>query len=371
MVLDFSGWTPNVNGAVNNLLNSSSPLVLTNGGQLQVRNTNSNTLNVEQDFNGTTLSGLGTSSITGLPLGGNEVIKVVLGTITRNAPATMDVPATANFQFGTFVVQTSNANVNVGSILGGYITSGGTTWATRGAGGTIGPFTAYVADNAFPSATSDVDVQAGGGASFTAANSLRFNTPTAAPLDLSPLFQPLVVNTGGILVTSNVGGNPMSIVNGQITASGGTANPGNDLVVIQNNTAAAMTIGAVITNSGTTAIGLTKAGPGLLNLTGVNNFTGPTFVTGGTLQASAEALPTTNITVASGANVTFNESTVQPWPNSLTGPGSFTLTGNGALTISNSNFAYTGATTVSGGTLALPSNVALATSSVTVGAARC
>ncbi len=366
LVLDFSGWTP-TGGTIGNLVNSAFPLVLVNGGQLTVNgNANASTTNVDQTFSGTTLGGLGTSSITGAALGG-EVVTLHLGTITRNAPATMDVAAVANFS-GSFQVQTNSPNIN--GILGGYITSGGTTWAARGAGGYIGPLAnANYAVDDYSNPANNVDIQAGGTVSFAAVNSLRFNTPTAAPLDLSGVFQNFVVNTGGILVTSNVGPNAMSIVNGSITASGGTAaNSGSDLVVIQNNTAAAMTIASQITNNGATAIGLTKAGPGLLIITNnANNFTGPTAVTGGTLQASAETLPATNLSVASGANVTFNESSVQPWANSLTGGGSFTLTGNGALTISNSNFAYTGATTVSGGTLALPSNVALATSSVTVG----
>ena len=64
-------------------------------------------------------------------------------------------------------------------------------------------------------------------------------------------------------------GDAMGITGGSLTASGGTAtNTLADLVVNQFNTQTPFSIASAITNSGTTAIGLTKAGPGELILTG-------------------------------------------------------------------------------------------------------
>ncbi len=76
------------------------------------------------------------------------------------------------------------------------------------------------------------------------------------------------------------------------TITGGTLQgaSGQDLVVHQYDAAGSLTIGANIVNNGT-ATALTKAGPGLLVLTGSNSYTGTTYVSGGTLQAWRPAWP--------------------------------------------------------------------------------
>ena len=82
------------------------------------------------------------------------------------------------------------------------------------------------------------------------------------------------------------------------------------MVVNQFDTAAPFTIGAALTNSGSTAIGLTKGGPGVLILAGSNTFSGPTTVSGGILQGSVAAGNfggTPSITLNYGTNVDFLE----------------------------------------------------------------
>lgn len=306
-----------------------------------------------QTFTALTISG--SASTINVNANGSTGVTVNLGPITRVGNPTLDLPGAS----ATFT--TSSALVN--GIVGGYATVNGTDWLANSSNA---PPT-YAVDEYVTSGTNaNVDVQVGGTPDGSTANSLRFNTPTAAPLALPGAF---VVNTGGILVTPNVSTGTLGITGGSLTSSGGTANnPGNNVVVDQFDTTTPFTIASAITNNGATAIGLTKAGPGVLIVTGGNTFTGPTAVFAGTLQGSVASLPT-NIGVAAGANVTFNENGPTPvvWAKSLTGGGSFTKAGSNTLTISGSNFAYTGATAVNGGVLVWGSTATLATSTVNVG----
>src|SRR5439155_9669231 len=112
---------------------------------------------------------------------------------------------------------------------------------------------------------------------------------------------------GGILETSNVGNNAVTI--------GGTSNltsgNGQDLVVLQNNTAGTMTISAPVSGS----IAVTKAGAGTLVLSGTNTFTGGLKLNAGTVSYSADA----NLGAASGA-ITFNGGTLTYTAASATVP---------------------------------------------------
>ena len=79
-------------------------------------------------------------------------------------------------------------------------------------------------------------------------NSLRFNSSTGpATVDAT---NGLTLNSGGILVTSNVGNNPVTISGGMLKGalrSGGAL--GRDLVLIQNNVSNTLTIGSAIVDT--------------------------------------------------------------------------------------------------------------------------
>ena len=104
-------------------------------------------------------------------------------------------------------------------------------------------------------------------------NSLRFNTANA--ITVTPSAS-LTIATGGILNTLNVGANTNNISGGTITATS------LELTVIQADTLAPFVLGSTLIDS-TGSVGLTKSGPGQLDLTGANTFTGPTSVVAGTL----------------------------------------------------------------------------------------
>ena len=159
-------------------------------------------------------------------------------------------------------------------------------------------------------------------------------------------------------------------------AGGGTFNTnGNDLVV-----------GSAIGGVG----GLTKAGSGILTLSGANAYQGGTTVNQGTLRlATGASLPTTGLltvnagtldlngnnltigslagaggTVALGAStLTVAETGSTTFAGTLAGTGGLTVNGTGNLVLAGVN-TYTGPTSVAGGRLAVNGSIA---SNVTVG----
>ena len=245
----------------------------------------------------------------------------------------------------------------VNGIAGGYVTVGGTDWLF--ASGTP----TYQADNSagFGTASNNVNVVAGGTPSpfAGAVNSLRFNSSTAAALNLPGA---LTITSGGILVTAGVGGGAAAITGGSLTASGGTGDPGNDLVVNQFNTTTPFSIGESITNSGTTSIGLTKAGPGTLVLIGSNSYSGPTTVGAGTLQFGDGTQghdPPLPGNITDNTTVAFNLNGSQTYKGVISGAGGMTKSGPGMLSLSADN-TYSGPTIITAGTVKLnnPSGIA-------------
>ena len=110
------------------------------------------------------------------------------------------------------------------------------------------------------------------------------------------------------------------------------------------------------TTNGSTSQSLTKNGAGTLILSGTNDYKGAIAVNGGTLQlgnGSTTGILGTNagtVTVASGATLQVNHSNALTLANTINGAGNFGQIGSGTTTLTADN-AYTGTTTVSGGTL--------------------
>ena len=270
---------------------------------------------------GTFIGGTGTNTTTSLgnapAIGGSTVIVtnnsgagalLTLNALTRYTGGTVNFVLPSGAQSAVNGITTSTLNTN--GILGGYATVGGTDWAanaTNVAGGnivglsTLNGYTASTAGTTAPGATANVDFQASNTAGWASQsiNSLRFNTAGANTLTNTGT---LVITSGGILNTANVGtGNATTISGGTLKGSSG-----GDLVIFQNNVGATsgLTISSAI-NDNTTATGLTLSGPGLVTLTGANGFTGGIFLNSGTLNVASS-----NLTAAGNA-MTFNGGTLQ------------------------------------------------------------
>ncbi|EAT59359.1 autotransporter-associated beta strand repeat-containing protein [Chlorobium ferrooxidans] len=128
-------------------------------------------------------------------------------------------------------------------------------------------------------------------------------------------------------------------------------------------TGTTLTYGGVITDGGS-SFGLTKSGAGTLTLSGTNTYTGGTTVSTGTLSIGAGgasgSISDTGTLSNSGA-VVFNRSDDFTYSGKISGAGSLTKSGNGTLTLSGTTSDYTGAVTVSVGTLKLGHVSALGT----------
>ncbi|OHH81298.1 autotransporter-associated beta strand repeat-containing protein [Salmonella enterica] len=104
-----------------------------------------------------------------------------------------------------------------------------------------------------------------------------------------------------------------------------------------------------------------KSGDKTLTLSGANSYTGGTTISGGTLVASnVEAVGSGDVT----DNATLELNTGGDFTNNIGGTGSVVKSGDKTLTLSGSN-SYTGGTTISGGTLVAINVEALGSGDVT------
>ncbi|EEF3477483.1 autotransporter outer membrane beta-barrel domain-containing protein [Salmonella enterica] len=114
-------------------------------------------------------------------------------------------------------------------------------------------------------------------------------------------------------------------------------------------------------NSGWNGQSLTKTGAGTLILNAENTYTGGTTISDGTLVANnVEALGTGNVT----DNARLELNTGGDFDNAISGSGQVVKSGDETLTLSGAN-SYTGGTTISGGTLVASNVEALGTGDVT------
>ncbi|HAK4240039.1 TPA: autotransporter outer membrane beta-barrel domain-containing protein [Salmonella enterica] len=174
----------------------------------------------------------------------------------------------------------------------------------------------------------------------------------------------LELNTGGDF-TNNISGSGQVVKSGDKTLTlsginsytGGTTISGGTLVAsnvdalgsgdVTDNATLEMNTGGdfdnVISGSGQ----VVKSGDETLTLSGANSYTGGTTISGGTLVASnVEALGSGDVT----DNATLEMNTGGDFTNNIGGTGSVVKSGDKTLTLSGAN-SYSGATTISGGTL--------------------
>jgi autotransporter-associated beta strand protein len=240
---------------------------------------------------------------------------------------------------GTF----SFSNPSGGIIRLTYTASSGPVW-TGGAGNWSTGFTTAPTDGA---------TIAFSGAGGTATNNISTGTLTTV---------------GDIEFRSGAGAYTLASDTGSAGASGGTALTVNgsiindstatqtlntDLAFAATRTIAAntgnITIGGAISGAG----GLTKNGSNKLTLTAANTYTGDTTINTGTLQigeGSTTGSLSASTAITNDANLVFNRLNDLTVSNTIGGTGNLTKSGAGTLTLSGNN-TYSGATTVTAGTL--------------------
>src|SRR6516164_4517392 len=243
--------------------------------------------------------------------------------------------------------------------------------------------------------------------SFTNNDNLNFNNASSAGnaviTNSTGANAQFITNTGGIVDFSNTAGlaGDGNISAGSIAGAGNYYLGSNLLTVGGNNLSTTVSgvisdcgdSGSDCSNPGATGGGLIKIGTGTLTLSGLNNYTGPTAVNAGTLQAGAvNAFSSVSaFTVASGATldlagfdqtigslagagaVTLGSATLTTngdgsdttFSGTISGSGGLVKIGEGTLTLLGNN-SYTGGTPLNEGTLAVGSNTALGTGTLTL-----
>jgi autotransporter-associated beta strand protein len=185
--------------------------------------------------------------------------------------------------------------------------------------------------------TSTANYSQADNASVTASesvNALKLTTSTTGQaLTIDP-GQTLTLTSGGLLF---VGANDYTISGGTLKSATATA---SDLIIHQYG-AGKLTISSGITN-GLGASTLTKAGTGTLVLSGINTYSGATYVNGGILSISSDS----NIAGANGTFGNLTSLTTSPTVNSTEaalppgfGVGS-TMLGRTVNTITGTSGAY-------------------------------
>lgn len=270
------------------------------GGMIQIVGNNSAA--TSQDLASLTLGSGGSSAIQVTGGTGQEAV-LNLGAITRGNNAsdgTMRFILPAGVQSLTNGITTTSPNSNFG-LLGNAAAASddvayatvddgtGVWFATKDTAGVgLGNIIALIS-----SAKNDVstwlpgdhvtDETTGYTGTILGANinSLRFDSAAGSDLTL-PDGGILTVNSGGILLTSNVGNSP--------TIIGGTLSSLSTEIVIHQNSASTFEVSSDIRVNHA----LTKTGPGTLLLTGNNVYTGETEIQEGTLQVNGTSIGDTS-----------------------------------------------------------------------------
>jgi fibronectin-binding autotransporter adhesin len=293
----YTGATTLFQGTLNlsanaggNVIAAASALSL-RGGMLQVTGDGVGGIDA-QTVASTTIAG--SDSNLSLVQNGAASVTLNMGSLIHVAGATVNFAQSSTAGVLQFNTATGAANSLINDAGVAYATVGGTDWAAKDLTNTYVVGGSTIAGFYTPDTSTTISGNADVGATDTTLaapatpTSLRFNDGTG-PRTLTLTGQTL--STGGILVTSNVGANLATITGGSLSSDSTTAN--KDLEIIQNNTAAGLTISSVITNNpnaGTPVVtGLTKSGPGLLTLGAANTYTGPTTVSQGTLSVPTGA----------------------------------------------------------------------------------
>ncbi|EEC3361220.1 fibronectin-binding autotransporter adhesin ShdA [Salmonella enterica] len=150
----------------------------------------------------------------------------------------------------------------------------------------------------------------------------------------------------GTLILSNTGNDyGDTVIDGGILAAKDAASLGTGDVTIAESATLALSQGT-LDNNVTGEGQIVKSGSDELIVTGDNNYSGGTTISGGTLTADhADSLGTG--TIANSGVLQVGEGELE---NTLSGTGSLVKTGTGELTLSGDN-TYSGGTTITGGTL--------------------
>lgn len=359
------GWTFN-SGTYDFTIGSGQHLTFDNAG---IINNGANIVDSFAITNNGRLDFYGTSSVSGGSLS---------TTITTNSGGTTYIGDTASGDNARFYMY------GTGSLDISGLTNSGTTVGLFGGSGDIflGSKNLTFASDSVVATFSGV-IQDGGDSGGTGGSLTKGGSASILTLSGANTY------TGGTAINSGtvVIGNDSALGTGDVTmASGANMFFAGDYTLANNfgltgdtyfnvSTGSSSTLTGIISDTGGTPGVLNKSGSGTLTLSGANNYTGGTKVTGLLFVGNDSALGTGDVTMAAGTTLGFTSGVLTLANNfGLTGdptffvdtgntdtisgvisdsgatPGVLEKTGGGTLVLSGVN-TYSGGTTINAGTL--------------------
>jgi outer membrane autotransporter protein len=285
---------------------------------------------------GNTLTLAGLAPALSLTTGTTTIASGIAGAagLTTTGAGSLTLSGVSSYSGGFSLTNSANTYTGATTIQSGtlQIGNGGTT-------GSLGTSSHVVVNNGALRINRTGTVTMGQAISGT--GSLTKLATGTAILTGDNSYTGMTTISGGILQIGN-GSTAGTLGTGNVAVTGTTSR-------LQINRSDTITLGQTISGTGN----LTQAGTGTTILTG-NNTYATTTITAGTLQIGAGgttgSLGTGAVTVATGSTLAINRSNTLGLQNVISGAGSVNQAGSGT-TILLGRSTYSGATTISAGTL--------------------
>ncbi|EPS4686958.1 autotransporter-associated beta strand repeat-containing protein [Salmonella enterica subsp. enterica] len=284
--------------------------------------------------------------------------------LTKTGAGTLILNAENTYTGGTTISDGTLVASNVEALGSGDVTDNATLEMNTG-----GDFDNAISGSGQVVKSGDKTLTLSGANSYTGGTTISSGTLIASNVEALGTGDvtdnaTLELNTGGDF-DNNIGGTGSVVKSGDETLTlsgansytGGTIISGGTLVAsnvealgsgdVTDNATLEMNTGGDFTNNIGGTGRVVKSGDKTLTLSGTNSYTGGTTISGGTLVANnVEALGTGDVT----NNATLELNTGGDFDNAISGSGQVVKSGDKTLTLSGAN-SYSGATTISGGTL--------------------
>ena len=343
---DISGVSPG-SATANNMFGNSSGLVKLGTKTLNVTGNSDNTF--AGVISGGVSSGLSVSvgSGTYLALSGANTYfgatTINTGTLAlTNGGSILNSNGVSVATGSFFDISKTTAGATVAGLTGGGIVDLGSKTLTVNIASGNDSFAGTIQDGGLSGAILGQLTKTGSGTlTLTGANTYTGATTINAGL--------LVISADDNLGNSGSGG--VTFGGGTLQLNNYASSLGFANQPVQLGATGTATLGGNITGTS----GLTYVGPGTLNLTGANNYSGTTTVSGGTLEfTSGTSSLSGNVT--DNANLIFNQGTSSSLSGNISGSGSLTQQGSATLTLGGTE-SYLGGTTISSGALEFTGSV--------------